>query len=499
MSASAPTGPRVALLGFGLESNRFAPVTTAADFAEGLELTGASWLHWLRQGTDDAFCLELDTLRAWEPVPILAVFPPSSGGPCDSAFAVGLLARIRDALVQSAPLHAVYLLGHGAATSTVSDSLDADIVATIRAAVGPGVPLVMLTDFHANLPDRLLQQADLVVGYRTNPHVDMLERSRECARGLHRLLDGWCPAKAWRRLPLLIPQVAQLTTAPAPLAAVFDELGERIGRDVAYASIWPGFSLADIAHAGVTAYAVADDVATAHAQATQLAEMVWSRRLQFEPALVPIHEAVRQVAAHPGGTPLILADVADNPGGGGFGSTRWLLRAVLDSGAEGVLFGLQHAPGAVRDAHRAGVGGCFELRLDADLQQLGPAVFGTAQVLALSDGRFTGRHGTGRGAEMRLGDTAAVRLGGVTVVLNAVRQQILGADAFESLGLDPAAARVLVLKSRGHFRAGFMHLNPAAIVEVDAPGLTSPFLERFEFKRLPQPLWPIDRSTTWTP
>lgn len=490
---------RVGLLGFALESNRFAPLTTAVDFAEGLDLHGPPWLGWLRQGGEDAFCDELDHLRPWLPVPLLGAIA-NSGGPCEGSFAAALIERVRAALLTAAPLHAVYLLGHGAATSTTSDSLDADVVAAVRAIVGPSVPLVMLTDFHANLPDRLLEQADLVVGYRTNPHVDMLERSRECARGLHRLLGGWRPQKAWRRLPLLIPQVAQLTTAPAPLAAVFDELEAAIGNEVPFASIWPGFSLVDVPHAGVIAYALADDAATAAAVASRLAARVWALRESFKPALVPLDAAMRRAASHTGDTPLILADVADNPGGGGLGCTRWLLHALLEAGVDGVLAGLHHAPQAVVQAQQAGVGASFELLLNADTETLGPPIAASARVLALGDGRYTGRHGMGRGQAMQLGEVAVLQIDGLTLVLNVLRQQILGADAFESLGLSAAQARVLVLKSRGHFRAGFAHLvQPEHIVEVDAPGLTSPMFERFSFTRLPRPIHPLDVGVTWTP
>jgi microcystin degradation protein MlrC len=71
---------------------------------------------------------------------------------------------------------------------------------------------------------------------------------------------------------------------------------------------------------------------------------------------------------------------------------------------------------------------------------------------------------------------------------------------FEMFGIDIASARVVVLKSRGHFRAAFDEFFPdEQIVSVDAPGLTSPILARFDFKKLPRPVVPLDDIATWRP
>jgi microcystin degradation protein MlrC len=56
------------------------------------------------------------------------------------------------------------------------------------------------------------------------------------------------------------------------------------------------------------------------------------------------------------------------------------------------------------------------------------------------------------------------------------------------------------VKSRGHFRAGFDEVAPPErILEVDGPGLTSPVLSRFEFRRLPRPIYPLDEDAAWSP
>ena len=68
----------------------------------------------------------------------------------------------------------------------------------------------------------------------------------------------------------------------------------------------------------------------------------------------------------------------------------------------------------------------------------------------------------------------------------------------ELLGVDVDAARTIVVKSRGHFRAGFdIYAGPDRTWEVDAPGLVSPVLSRFAFTGLPRPVFPLDDGASW--
>jgi microcystin degradation protein MlrC len=80
------------------------------------------------------------------------------------------------------------------------------------------------------------------------------------------------------------------------------------------------------------------------------------------------------------------------------------------------------------------------------------------------------------------------------------RQQALDTGYFECFGVPIAELRSVVVKSRGHFRAGFDHLfPPERTIEVDAPGLVSQILTRYAWKRLPRPLFPLDPEMSWQP
>ena len=196
---------------------------------------------------------------------------------------------------------------------------------------------------------------------------------------------------------------------------------------------------------------------------------------------------------------LIFADSADNPGGGGRGNTAWILQALVDAGAEDVLFGNFIDPALVRAAQEAGEGAAITARFNTETESEFSKPFeADARVLKLSDGVCVGRRGIWKDRAITLGPSALLELGGIRVVVATMRKQCADPVFFEMFGLDIADARTVVVKSRGHFRAGFDEFfTSEQVIEVDAPGLTSPVLSRFDFNNLPRPVFPLDQDATW--
>ena len=210
------------------------------------------------------------------------------------------------------------------------------------------------------------------------------------------------------------------------------------------------------------------------------------------------------VANEPQRPAVIFSDAGDNPGGGGEGRTTWLLAALAAASASGVYYGAFFDPELAAEAHGLGEGAAF----DAVFNRAGETEFckrfeAKARVLRLSDGEMVGRLGIYRNRLMKLGPSAALEFGGtggIIVIVISARQQTADPMFFEMFGLDIAQARSVCVKSRGHFRAGFAPWFPSGqVFEVDTAGLTSPVLERFQWRNLPRPVYPLDPDTTWTP
>src|SRR5579883_368902 len=187
--------PHIALLGFAIECNRFAPVATRQHFSHfaGAALiaearTAAPRLHPEMPG----FVAAMDAAGPWTPVPIvLAAAAPN--GPVEHGFFAAILEEIRAGLSAAGRLDGVYICEHGAALTTEDDDPDGTLFAAVRAIVGPGVPVVATLDLHANISARMVEALDVFVGYRTNPHLDMRERGAEAAAALRQMLGGVKP------------------------------------------------------------------------------------------------------------------------------------------------------------------------------------------------------------------------------------------------------------------------------------------------------------------
>ncbi|MBO0739779.1 MAG: M81 family metallopeptidase, partial [Alphaproteobacteria bacterium] len=400
------------------------------------------------------------------------------------------------------PLDAVYICSHGAGLTTEEDDPDGVLFASVRAIVGPGVPIAATLDLHANVSERMVQSIDVFIGYRTNPHLDMRERGAEAASAIREMLRGVKPQRAFLRLPIVPPTVTMLT-ASGPYAEMIEFAQRRMSPEIMNASVMGGFAFADTAKNGLSIVVTArHDRHAAESLAREIAELGWANRARFYPRLTSLDEALKRavtVGRDPTLAAVAFADVADNPGGGGRGNTTFLLRAFLEAGVSNALLGVFFDPELASEAHRRGVGASFEAHFNrSETTRFSEPYTAPVTVAALTSGHCVGRRGIYAGLRLELGPCAALKLGGITVVVISHRVQCADPVFFEMMGLEIGQARSIVVKSRGHFRGGFDEFfGPEQIIEVDLPGLTSPMLNRFDWQRLPRPVIPLDDNVEW--
>lgn len=499
----AGQAPRVAILGLHLEANAFAPPSTEADFRGSCYLAGDDILAEAAKEAPamppeaPAFIGEMDRTGPWTPVPIL-ITGVEPGGPADHAFFEATLAEMRRRLEAAMPVDAVYLNNHGAMTTTAGHDPDGAFYAMAREVVGPDAPVVATVDLHANISERMVDASDAIIAYRTNPHIDQRERAVDAARLIRRLLAGDRFEKAFIRMPIVAPSI-RLLTAEGPYADLIAFGQTQVSEAMPVVSVVGGFAWSDTPKNGLAILVYGDG---APAVAETLAERAWADRARYQMQLTSLPDAVAlavAAGANPATPAVCIADVADNPGGGGRGNTTDVLESLLAADAKGVLLGMFVDAAAAEACHAAGAGGQVSLALNRRIADAyGREVSLEGEVLAVSDGVVIGRRGVYGGRTVHLGRAAALRVGGLVIALASRRIQAADPALFEHLGLDPAAFRTVVLKSRGHFRAGFdIFFEPDQIIEVDAGGLTNPTLARFDFKHLPRPVYPLDPATTW--
>lgn len=494
------TVARVAITGYMHEVNAFAePVGLDV----GLQIGGApgslvgTWeaggaIRRLRELRD----VDIVELPIWE--------FGASGPLFDSDFTT-MLNGIIDALRDAGRVDGVLVFGHGAGRTVVDLDSDSTFLSAIRTFIGPEVPIVVVLDFHANVSKAMCDLADVLVGYRTNPHVDIEERSIEAAEHLHRLLNGARTTVALARPPLVLPQLSQNTTEGEPLAAVRSEADALCVTPIRNISIFGGFSLGDVPDCGLSVVVTADngEVDAARSAAVAVADAAWALRSRYRTTITSLHEAVdiARRAATGLRSPVILADTSDNPGGGAPGNSTFVLEALLAAGVSETVVGLQCDPAVVDQVWVAEPGAELDVTFNkGSTRPFARPLTVRARVLHLADGPVDVSVGVYRNSKRHPGRCCALDIGGIRVGVSSLKVQCADPDTLRHVGLDPAIARVVVVKSRGHFRAGFAALfSEDQIVEVGAPGVAPAVFDGVNLTRVPRPSFPFDPDVDWIP
>ncbi len=475
------------------ETNTFSSLSTGREaFASTSLYAGDEILPEFRgTNTDLGGFLRVADAEGWDVVPTVAANATPGGVVTDDAFS-SYLDRILDGIDAHDP-DAVLLGLHGAMVSQRHRDGDGRILEDVRTAVGDDVPVMATLDLHANVSDRMIDHADGLFGYDTYPHVDIGDTGETAARAMAATLRGELePTVVIERAPLL-PPLPPLQTAAEPMASLLSTAAGAESDLVPDVSVLGGFAYADVPEAGFSVVGVADEsVAGEVADAcADLAAAAADRRHEFDRTYTGVSEAVAEAAAWDRDDPLVLADIADNPGGGSAQDGTVVLDALLDAGVEDAAIAAIYDPAAVDAAADAGVGERVTVDLGGHTEANGDPITVEGYVRLLSDGLYRNRGPMSTGLEVSFGRTAVLAVDGVDVIVASHRQQPYDPEAFRSHGIAPGRKRVLVLKSTVHYRAAFEPIA-GGIREVSAPGLCSPDLSSFAYEHLPRPRYPLD-------
>lgn len=497
-SGSASSRPRIALGGILHETHTFMEQpTTLTDFAAQSLHYGSDVISTMsasRSGIGGM--IDHATAQGWQLLPTLyaAAMP---GGTVTAAAYGELLSELRARLEQSMPVDGLLLALHGAMVAEGELDAEADILAQARALVGNATPIVVLLDMHGNISSRLVELADVLLAYDTNPHIDAYARGVEAAAIMARLLRRELrPTPAYARPPLLLPAQSTGTAVP-PLAPAHARAAEMEKKDeVICIAVMAGFAYADTPFTGPSIIVTTDgQPGLAAACADELSVILFEHHRQASPGFLAPAEAVRLAASHDRG-PVILVDSADNIGGGTPGDGTDALAAML---AHDVLEGaivLADAQ-AVDICWRAGEKAEVTLAVGAKVDGWhGQPVTVSGTVRALSDGVFEceipdNHFASFYGSTVHMGRSVWLRVAGVNILLTELKTPPLDLAQLRHIGIIPEAQRMIVVKSAVAYRAAFMPIA-ADVIEMDTAGLCSANLSRFPYRHLQRPVYPLD-------
>lgn len=401
--------------------------------------------------------------------------------------------RLAHRLREQGPFDGVLLELHGAMVAEGALDPEEEIVAVVREAVA-GAPVAAVLDMHANMGRPRLADVDVLVGYRTNPHVDTFERGVDAARHLARVLrSDLVPYRAHRGLPMLLPPVVQRTDAP-PLADVLTRARE-LEREhgLVDVTVHVGYAYSDVPHLGMGISVTAGSGGAREAQqvAEELAGTLAQRRAQFRADLATEEAALQAAAREPG--LVALTDTGDNINGGAPGDGTWLLRAALSGPPLRVLASVCD-PDAVQLAHAHGSGSRVRVDLGGWSSPLaGGPLEVEALVVTVGDGTFTNTGPMATGATVSMGRAAVLRVQGCDVVVQEHPVQPNDPELFRCLGLEPAGYDAVLLKGAAAVRAGWQELV-SRFVDVASRGVCDSRLQRLHYRHAAGERWPFTTS-----
>jgi microcystin degradation protein MlrC len=502
--------PRVAAAQLSHETNVFSAVPTDLAAFEAAGIRYGKEIFDSEAGTNTAFggFIPGAARNGFELLPIISVWATPSGSVTRDAIdsLVGTLLDGFERLLQEGPLAGVLLALHGAMVTELGDDGDAFILEQVRQAVGPNIPVVSTLDLHANISQRMVDAADLLIGYDTYPHVDMAERAEEACDLLARLIRGEIAPTAHLVKPPMLPTSQNMPTNGEPMQSLVVRAHE-MERDprVLNVTVAGGFPPSDGADAGFSVLVTTDnDPLLAKESANELAQQAWDTKEQFLGGVSTFDNAARAIhAADASESPIVLVDIGDNPWTGGPGDSAEIVRFLIGEQISDAAVALVCDPATVQQAIAAGVGTTIEIRLGGKTDRLhGEPLETNALVQSITDGRFVNDGPMMAGVPVDLGPSVVLKcapdaqFGGVDVLVTSRAETPIDLNIFRRHGIEPTDRRVVGLKGKGHFRAAFEPIASQVIL-IEGPGITGSDLSRLPFKKLRRPIWPLDPEATF--
>jgi microcystin degradation protein MlrC len=443
------------------EANAFSPlVTTREDFDRMHFLAGDALARVTAVGASEikgylahaeltGFVQAARAAGGVTTVPLLSALAVP-GGPLERTSFDGIVDELVRRIEEAGDLDGVYLALHGSMeVAGLAEAPEAVILRRVRGALRPDAKLAVSYDLHANLSPGTVEPADVLIGYRTNPHWDLAPTGFRAGNRLVRALRGAVrPVHAWRKLPLVLGGGMTIDFLP-PMRSVFRFLRD-LERDprILSASLFMVHPYTSADDLGWAVHVSTDgDAALASSTVDRLADRVWKERDVALPPMRSPEDAIEEVARTHWRRlgPVSFVDVDDIVGAGAPGGNTRVVQALVASDRGLRAYVPVHDPAAVAATWSASVGDRVSVVLRGTPGYDQPPVAIEARVAAKRRTDF--------------GQTVRLDVGRTSIAVSERPPLPIHPKFWRELGLPPRDADVVVQKNFFHYRIFYAGLS----------------------------------------
>ncbi len=467
--------------GIATETNTFSPMPTgmadfeiirAADVSDAADKGLKPVMALFQQRTEE---------RSWEFIFSLDAWAQPAGNTTRATYE-SLRDEMLDALKAAVPVDIVLLALHGAMVADGYDDCETDIITHVREIIGPETKIGVELDLHCDVTQTMIDLADAIVIYKEYPHIDIVNRADDLFCIIAEAAEG----KTQPTMALYDCRMIGLYLTPfEPMRTFVDDMLAMEGKDgLLSVSLAHCFPWGDVPTCGAQALAITDNDPSQAAQVAEtLGQKFFSLRHELDQPSLSIDEALDQALSIQD-YPVIIADRADNAGGGAPSDSTFMLRAMLERGIDKAGLAMIWDPIAVQVALSGGVGARLNLRLGGKMGSMsGDPLDLSVTVTGIIEDMIQEWPQQGEPLKIPCGTAVCLHCQGIDIIINTKRIQVFSPDVFTHFGIDPRKKRLLVVKSANHFYAGFAPIA-SEIIYMAAPGAVAPRFTEIPYERV---------------
>ena len=480
---------------FKHETNRYCPILTDRTVFEArYALEGETAIRKAYAGAENemtGFFSVLDGCSDVRLIPVLA-YNAQPGGMVDGEVWRSVRDQLLECIRRTDKVDGVLLALHGAMVTDQTEDGEGDLLECLRNELGPDIPVIATLDLHANVTRKMAAFADGFFPYDYYPHTDLYEAGQRAARCMYRTLCGeYKPVLSVCKLDYIMPYIPTDHPQMLPIVRHCQSLREQ--GVVCTANICHGFFAADIYEQGsAVVVTLQGEKNLADRIAAQIGDALFAVRHQLVRQYMTAKEAVA-AALRADCYPVTIADVADNPGSGGSCDGTSLLKEMLSQGVQDAACAVIYDPETVLAAQKAGIGNTFMAEIGG---KLSPEITGgplctKALVCDINDGVTRNQEGCSKGLVTFYGTCVLLQVEGIKIIVSSIRTQPWSLEIYRKCGIDPAAMKILMVKSAVQFRASFETVSPK-ILYAECPGLGPQSPKMLPLSHSRRPIFPLD-------